>query len=75
MAVVRLDCLHEPCPIPLLKGLKMLETMKPRDVLVLLTDHNCATSNVLDWARKKGYNIKLEDLGGGEWEIYIEKTR
>ena len=48
-----LDCLYEICPIPLLKANKELERMHSGEILVLLTNHNCAISNVVEWAKDK----------------------
>lgn len=75
MADVRLDCMHETCPIPLLKALKQLEKMKVGDVLILETNHSCAIVNVIEWAEKQGHNSDYIELNEGEWEIYIEKMK
>jgi len=74
MAQIRLDCLGEACPIPLLKTEKKMKELKVGDVLVVHIDHSCAMKNVPEWARKQGYNVDLEEVADGEWEIYIEKT-
>jgi TusA-related sulfurtransferase len=34
MAEVRIDCMYETCPIPLLKALKQLEKMNIGDILI-----------------------------------------
>ncbi|MBP2028401.1 TusA-related sulfurtransferase [Acetoanaerobium pronyense] len=68
-----LDCLYEICPIPLLKANKELERMHSGEILVLLTNHNCAISNVVEWAKDKGHEIDYIETGEGEWEIFIEK--
>jgi len=28
-----------------------------------------------EWARKEGYNVEIEEINDGEWEIVIEKTK
>ncbi len=75
MAEVKLDCLYEACPIPLLKALKELEKMKVGDILIMQTDHSCSIVNVIEWAEKQGLNVDYIEVNDGEWEIYIEKTR
>jgi TusA-related sulfurtransferase len=69
-----LDCLYEPCPIPLLKALKKLNKMKAGDLLIMKTDHNCSITNVIEWVDKQGHKMDYIEVGKGEWEIYIEKV-
>lgn len=75
MAEYALDCLGEACPVPLMKVEKKLASMKVDDVLVVQIDHSCAMKNVPEWASKQGYNVETEEVGDGEWEIVIEKTK
>ncbi|SET10119.1 TusA-related sulfurtransferase [Natronincola peptidivorans] len=75
MEEYKLDCLHEACPIPLLKALKQLEKMEIGDILIMHTDHNCSIANVVEWAEKHGHHIDYIEIAEGEWEIYIEKAR
>lgn len=69
-----LDCMHEACPIPLIKALKKLEKMKAGDLLIMQTDHNCSITNVIEWVEKQGHKMDYMETGKGEWEIYIEKV-
>lgn len=75
MAEVKLNCMDETCPIPLLKAHKKLEKMRTGDILILETNHSCSIVNVIEWAEKQGYNVDYIEIGEGEWEIYIEKTK
>ena len=75
MAEVRLDCLGEACPVPLLKTQKKLAKLNIGDLLIVEIDHSCAMKNVPEWARKEGHNVEIEETGDGEWDIYIEKTK
>ncbi|NLM00748.1 MAG: sulfurtransferase TusA family protein [Treponema sp.] len=74
MAEIKLDCMGEACPLPLVKAQKKLEKMASGDVLVVSIDHSCAMKNIPDWAREAGHNVDIEETGEGEWEIYIEKA-
>lgn len=74
MAEVKLDCMGEACPIPLVKAQKQMEKMATGDVLIVSIDHSCAMKNLPDWAREVGHNVDIEETGEGEWEIYIEKS-
>ncbi|MBE6044272.1 sulfurtransferase TusA family protein [Clostridium thermopalmarium] len=75
MKEYRLDCLGEACPVPLIRTQKKMEDLKIGEVLVVEIDHSCAMKNVPEWARKEGHNVEIEEVGDGEWEIYIEKMK
>ena len=73
MAEFELDCLGEACPVPLMKTEKKMNTLSAGDVLVVHIDHSCAMKNVPEWARKQGYNVEVEEVDDGEWDVIIEK--
>ncbi len=75
MTVKKLDCFSELCPIPLLRAMKELKNMEPGDVLVLQSDHSCVAIDVEKWAKGKKYLTQSVELGGGEWEVYIQKPK
>ncbi|MCG8541964.1 MAG: sulfurtransferase TusA family protein [Clostridia bacterium] len=75
MSQQRIDCMYEACPIPLLKALKKLKTMKVGEVLIMETDHSCSITNVVEWAKKQGHEVDYVEISDGEWEIYIEKKQ
>lgn len=73
MAVRELNCLYEPCPIPLIKAVKELKTMKSKDILVLHSDQSCIGVISEEWGEQNNYLVKVAEVGNGEWEIYIQK--
>jgi TusA-related sulfurtransferase len=75
MPKIRLDCLGEACPIPLIRTQKKMETMKVGEILIVEIDHSCAMINIPEWARKEEHNVNLEEVDDGQWEICIEKTK
>ncbi len=75
MAERTLDCLGEACPVPLVKAQKEIATMDVGDVLVVNIDHSCAMKNIPDWAREAGYNVEIDEVAEGEWDIIIEKSK
>ncbi|MEL7564138.1 MAG: sulfurtransferase TusA family protein [Dehalobacterium sp.] len=75
MKEVVLDCLGEACPIPLMKTEKEINKLNIGDMLIVQIDHSCAMKNIPEWARKMGYNVDIEEVNDGEWEIAIEKTK
>lgn len=75
MAIRKIDCLSELCPIPLLRAIQELRTMDSDDILIVQADHSCVNVEIEKWAKKKGYPINSMDIGGGEWEVYIQKPK
>lgn len=75
MAVRKVDCLTELCPIPILKAIKEFRTMAPEDILIIQADHSCVPMDLKKWAKEKNYPIKTMEVGAGEWEIYIQKPK
>lgn len=70
-----LDCIGEPCPLPLMKVEKEIKKLKVNEELQIAVDHTCAMTNVPEWARKRGYQVESKEVSFGEWEITILKTR
>jgi TusA-related sulfurtransferase len=75
MNEVVVDCYGEACPIPIVKSEKALADMEVGDLLIVQIDHSCAMKNVPEWAREQGYNVEVEEIDDGEWEVFIEKTK
>ncbi|MDN5348419.1 MAG: hypothetical protein PWP65_1984 [Clostridia bacterium] len=75
MAEYTLDALGEACPVPLIRTEKKMQELKVGDILIVQVDHSCAMKNVPEWARKQGYNVELEEVEEGRWDIIIEKTK
>lgn len=74
MAEFNLDCMGEACPIPLIKTEKKMAELASGDVLVVAIDHSCAMKNIPEWARKQGFQVEIDEVDDGEWELIIEKT-
>lgn len=75
MAVRELDCLYEACPVPMLKAIKELKTMKPGDILILHADHSCVGIYMEEWGEKNRHSVEVVETENGEWEIYIQKPK
>ena len=59
----------------MMKTEKQMEKMEVGDVVIVQIDHSCAVKNVPEWARNQGYNVEIDEVDDGEWEIIIEKTK
>jgi TusA-related sulfurtransferase len=75
MNEVVLDCNGEACPLPIVKSEKALKDLAIGDLLIVQIDHSCAMKNLPEWARAEGYNVEIEEIDDGEWEVFIEKTK
>lgn len=75
MKEVILDCMGEACPVPLIKAQNKIKELEIGDVLIIQIDHSCAMKNVPEWGRKEGYNVEVEEVEDGEWEVIVEKTK
>lgn len=75
MKEVMLDCLGEACPVPLVKAQNKMKELAVGDLLIVSIDHSCAMKNLPDWARGEGYNVEVEEVAEGEWEVVIEKSK
>lgn len=73
MEVKELDCLYEACPVPLIKAIKELKTMKSGDILVLKSDQSCVGVIVEEWGEQNNYPVKVVELEDGDFEVYIQK--
>ncbi|MBE6068140.1 MAG: sulfurtransferase TusA family protein [Clostridium lundense] len=74
MEVKELDCLYEACPVPLIKAIRELKTMKPGDILVLKSDQSCVGAIVEEWGEQNNYPVKVVELECGDFEVYIQKS-
>ncbi len=74
MAEYELDCLGEACPVPLVKTENKLKELAIGDTLIVIVDHSCALKNVPEWARKQNHEVEVEEIGDGEYEIFIDKS-
>ena len=74
MKEVVLDCLGEACPIPIVKSEKAIVDLDVGDLLIVQVDHSCAMKNLPEWARAQGFNVEIEEVEDGEWEVFIEKN-
>ncbi|MDM8533625.1 sulfurtransferase TusA family protein [Clostridiaceae bacterium HSG29] len=75
MNEVVLDCNGEACPLPIVKSEKAMKDLNIGDLLIVQIDHSCAMKNLPEWAREEGYNVEVEEIDDGEWEVFIEKTK
>ena len=73
-AQVTLDMRGAVCPGPVLEARRVLEGMKPSEVLRLLTSCPAARDEVGAWTRATQVTLAGErEIGAGEWEFYLRR--
>jgi TusA-related sulfurtransferase len=67
----KIDCFGDICPVPIIKIEKQLKTLPEGEVLEVVTDHSCTVESVTN--KYKNYNLEIEEVINGVWEIRISK--
>jgi len=67
----KIDCFGDICPVPIIKIEKQLKTLQKGEVLEVVTDHSCTVESVTN--KYKSYNLEIEEVINGVWEIRIFK--
>ncbi|HUJ85418.1 MAG TPA: sulfurtransferase TusA family protein [Burkholderiales bacterium] len=74
-AQVTLDMRGAVCPGPVLEARRVLEGMKPDEVLRLVTNCPAARDEVGAWTRATRVALAGErEIGAGEWEFYLRRA-
>ena len=71
---IRLDCLGDICPIPIIKMRKELKKLDRDDSLLIVTDHSCVARSLTEELGKKKYSFTENEVMSGIWEITITKS-
>jgi len=70
---LKVDCLGDMCPIPILKAREALKKISKGDSILLITDHSCVARSLIENFANKSYLIKEEEVINGIWEITVTK--
>lgn len=62
------------CPIPLLKIMKELESIKVGESFLAVVDHSCVVESISDYFKEKPHSIEIDEVMNGVWEIEITKN-
>lgn len=73
-AHVTLDMRSAVCPGPILEARRVLEGMKPGEILRLVSSCPAARDEVKTWSRATAQVLVAErEVGAGEWEFYLRR--
>ena len=69
--LIRLDCLGDICPIPIMKLRKWEGEMSKGRQIMLITDHSCVSESIKNYCCLKHYTVEIREPVNGVWEFYI----
>lgn len=74
----RLDCLGEPCPMPIIKTARLVPTMETGTVLEVLSDDPGILPDMEAWCRSHSHQFlghRTDAINGREaWRVYVRKS-
>ncbi|GMT44135.1 MAG: hypothetical protein IEMM0003_0954 [bacterium] len=70
--VIKVDCIGETCPIPLIEVRKAWIKVEKGDIIEAVGNHPASFKEIQMAAESLGSTIK-EAVGGEQWKIVIEK--
>lgn len=69
----KLNCFGDFCPIPLLKAQREIIKLASGENLMLVTDHSCVVESIHDYFNIRNYDVYIDEVINGVWEITITK--
>ncbi len=70
---MEIDVRGEICPYPVQKVVEALDRLPAGEELAILTDHPPSLEMVRTIASQRGFAMRVEDVGPGEWRIILTK--
>ena len=70
---MKLNCLGDMCPVPLLKADAAMKHMPENGSLLVITDHSCTVESLADHFPPPRYALDIEEPINGVWEVTITK--
>lgn len=69
--LIRIDCLGDMCPIPVMKLMQKEGELAGGKQILLITDHSCVSESVKNYCRLHHYKVNILEPVNGIWEFYI----
>ena len=71
--MIKIDCLGDGCPIPLIKLKAKHSLILEGEKILLVTDHNLAVEKIEYYCHLNKFKYSSEEVIEGVWEITISK--
>ena len=68
-----LNCLGDFCPVPLLNAVEAARKLAPGESFMLVTDHSCVLESLREHFISRRYDLSIEEVLNGVWEVTISK--
>lgn len=69
--LIRIDCLGDMCPIPIMKLMQEEGALSKGKQILLITDHSCVSESVKNYCYSHHYKVNILEPVNGIWEFYI----
>lgn len=73
VSMEKLNCFGDFCPVPLLKAKNAVKELASGEDFMLVTDHSCVVESIVDYFVKDKYELFIDEVLNGVWEITITK--
>ncbi|PPD58167.1 sulfurtransferase TusA family protein [Dehalogenimonas etheniformans] len=74
MSEIKINCMGETCPIPLVETRKAIRKAQPGDIIEVTGDHPASKKEIPMAVREMGLELlEVKDVAGGTWTIRIRR--
>jgi len=71
--MIKLDCLGDMCPVPIMKLMQREGEISKGKQIMLITDHSCVSESVKNYCKSHHYKVEIREPVNGVWEFYISE--
>ena len=69
------DCIGLFCPMPIVKTREAIESMRPGELLAMLSDDPASDADMQSWCQITGNNLLEVSREAGVYRFLVRKTR
>lgn len=73
--MVKIDCLGDMCPVPVMRLKNAIDSIKNGEECMLVTDHSCTISNIKSFCKANDLKYETEEVINGVWEVTISVNK
>ncbi len=70
---MKLNCLGDMCPVPLLKAESAFRDLGKNETLMVVTDHSCTVESIQEYFEIRNCRLDIEEPINGVWEVTITR--
>ena len=71
--IIKIDCLGDMCPVPIIKLKKQEAELSQGKQIILITDHSCVSESIKNYCNSVRHKVKIYEPVNGVWEFYISE--